>query len=151
MIKGVVIKKIEKYEDDRGYLAELFRQDDLSGYSSVMAYLSYTKPGVVRGPHEHKFQSDLFVFFGPGNFRLYLWDRREDSETKGEKLELEVGVDNQVAVLVPPGVVHGYKCISSVSAMSLNFPDKLYRGEKKGEEVDEIRWENEENSPYKID
>ena len=150
MITGVIIKKIDKYDDDRGYLSELFRKDDLNGYLPEMAYLSYTKPLVVRGPHEHKFQSDLFVFVGPGNFSLHLWDRRDDSDTKGEKMELEVGEGNKVAVLVPPGVVHGYKCISDYPAMSLNFPDKLYKGAGKKEEVDEIRWENDENSPYKI-
>lgn len=150
MINDVIIKKLEKYEDERGYLSELFRRDDFNDYNASMAYLSYTKPGVVRGPHEHKYQSDLFVFLGPGNFSLHLWDRRENSKTKGEKLEMEVGVDNKVSVLVPPGVVHGYKCISECSAMSLNFPDKLYKGEGKKEEVDEIRWENKDNSPYQI-
>lgn len=150
MIQGVLINKIDKYEDQRGFLAELFRSDNLSGYLAEMAYLSYTKPGVIRGPHEHKYQSDLFVFFGPGKFRLYLWDRRENSETKGESLELEVGEDNKVSVLIPPGVVHGYKCISEIPALSLNFPDKLYRGQGKKEEVDEIRWEEDESSPYKI-
>lgn len=150
MIEGIIIKEITKYEDDRGYLSELFRKDDLNGYLPEMAYLSYTEPGIVRGPHEHKFQSDLFIFLGPGNFRLYLWDRREDSATNGESLELEVGTLNPVSVLVPPGVVHGYKCISEVPALSLNFPDKLYRGSGKLEDIDEIRWEEDENSPYKI-
>ncbi len=150
MIKDVIIKKIEKYSDERGYLSELFRMDDLKGYKPEMAYISYTNSGVVRGPHEHKFQSDLFIFLGPGSFRLYLWDRRENSETNGKSLEIEVGDLNPCLVLVPPGVVHGYKCISETPAMSLNFPDKLYRGQGKVEEVDEIRWEEDENSPYKI-
>lgn len=151
MIKGVVVKKIEKYEDERGFLSELFRSDDFENYVPSMAYLSVTKPGVVRGPHEHKYQSDCFSFSGPGDFRLHLWDRREDSETKGEKMELEVGASNPSVVIVPPGVVHGYKCISETEAMSLNFPDKLYRGQGKSEEVDEIRWEKDPESPYKID
>ena len=72
------------------------------------------------------------------------------SSTNGEKMEIEVGEKNPIAVIVPPGVVHGYKCISEIDALSLNFPDKLYRGEGKGEEVDEIRWEKDPNSPYKI-
>jgi len=150
MIKGVIINKIERYDDERGFLAELFRRDELSGYQPAMAYLSITKPGVVRGPHEHREQSDCFAFAGPGSFRLFLWDRRTGSETEGEKIEIEVGADNPSIVIVPPGVVHGYKCISGVDAMSLNFPDKLYRGEGKSEEVDEIRWEKDPESPYKI-
>ncbi|MDI3496200.1 MAG: dTDP-4-dehydrorhamnose 3,5-epimerase [Patescibacteria group bacterium] len=149
MIAGVKIKKLNKYTDNRGYLTELFRSDE-DNYSPVMAYASMTNPGVVRGPHEHVYQSDGFAFFGPGNFRLYLWDRREESETKGEKIEIEVGEDNPSFVIVPPGVVHGYKCISDKAALSVNLPDKLYKGKNKAEEIDEIRWEEDKNSPYQI-
>lgn len=150
MIKDVIVKEILKYSDERGFLSELFRADEFSSYKPEMAYMSYTNPGVVRGPHEHVKQSDLFVFLGPGKFKVYLWDRRDNSETKGEKMEIEAGEDAPVAILVPPGVVHGYKCISTSPAMSLNFPDKLYRGQNKAEEVDEIRWESREDSPYVI-
>lgn len=149
MIQGVVIKKIDKYEDERGWLMEIFRQDEMN-FSPLMSYVSSTKPGVVRGPHEHVHQSDAFVFIGPGSFSLHLWDRREDSETKGENLVVEVGENNPCLVIVPPGVVHGYKCISEIAAMSINLPDKLYKGPNKQEEVDEIRWEKDPNSPYKI-
>lgn len=149
MIQGVIIKKLDKYEDGRGYLTELFRIDEVK-HKPAMAYASYTKPQVKRGPHEHVYQSDGFAFFGPGSFKLYLWDRREDSETKGEKIELEVGESNPCLVIVPPGVVHGYKCISDYPALSVNFPDKLYKGENKQEEIDEIRWEEAEDSPYQI-
>ncbi len=149
MIEGVIIKELHKNHDERGYLAELFRSDELD-FNPAMAYASFTNPGVVRGPHEHVQQSDCFVFFGPGSFSLHLWDRREDSLTKGESLQIMVGEDNPCLVVVPPGVVHGYKCVSGVSALSLNFPDKLYRGEGKLEDVDEIRWEQDEASPYKI-
>jgi dTDP-4-dehydrorhamnose 3,5-epimerase len=149
MINGVKIKKLQEFHDDRGFLAEIFRQDE-DNYRPQMAYMSITNPQVVRGPHEHERQSDGFAFFGPGKFRLYLWDRREDSSTKGEKIEIEVGEGNPVFVIVPPGVVHGYKCISEIPALSVNLPDKLYKGENKSEEIDEIRWEEDKNSPYQI-
>ena len=149
MIKDVIIKPLAKYQDDRGWLAEIFRRDEFS-FDPAMAYVSETKPGVIRGPHEHVSQSDCFVFLGPGSFRLYLWDRRVGSLTEGESLEIEVGSDNPSLVIVPPGVVHGYKCISDIPALSINLPDKLYKGEGKKEEIDEIRWENDPNSPYKI-
>lgn len=149
MIQGVVIKKIEKLEDSRGWLAEIYRSDE-DRYQSAMGYVSLTKPGVVRGPHEHRLQSDLFVFLGPGNFELHLWDNRKDSPTQGEYFKLVVGAENPVTVLVPPRVVHGYKCVSEISAWSINLPDKLYKGAGKKEEVDEIRWEKDPESPYKI-
>lgn len=150
MLRGVIIKKLEKFSDDRGWLAEIYREDDAK-YQPAMGYVSVTKPGIVRGPHEHKFQSDFFVFVGPGSFNLFLWDNRKDIETFGRQETIEVGENNPVGVLVPPGVVHGYKCISEIPAYSINLPDKLYKGEGKKEEVDEIRWEKDANSPFKIE
>ncbi len=149
MIQDVIVKPLNKNHDERGYLSELFRADELN-FQPAMSYASFTNPGVIRGPHEHVSQSDCFVFFGPGSFILHLWDRRDNSATKGEKMEINVGEDNPCLVIVPPGVVHGYKCVSTVAALSLNFPDKLYRGVNKQEEVDEIRWEQAVDSPYKI-
>lgn len=149
MISGVEIKKLNKYEDQRGWLAEIYRQDE-GGYQPVMGYVSVTKPGIARGPHEHVYQSDCFVFVGPGSFDLYLWDRRDGSQTNGEHVKVLVGEDNPVMVIVPPGVVHGYKCVGDKDAYSINLPNRLYRGEGKTEEVDEIRWEQREDSPYKI-
>lgn len=150
MFKGTIIKKLQKYSDDRGWLSEIYRSDE-TDFDPTMAYISLTNPGVVRGPHEHKYQSDCFVFVGPGNFKLHLWDRREGSDTEGEHYEVEVGEDNPAMVIVPPGVVHGYKCVSDKPAYSLNLPDKLYKGRRKEEEIDEIRWEDDDNSPYKIE
>jgi dTDP-4-dehydrorhamnose 3,5-epimerase len=149
MIEGVIIKELKKNEDERGHLMEIYRHDEVD-YQVAMSYLSWTKPGVARGPHEHVYQSDYFIFPGPGTFRLYLWDRRLGSPTNGEKMTLDVGVDNPAVVIVPPGVVHGYQAISEEPALSINFPDKLYRGILKQEEVDEIRWEKDPNSPYQI-
>jgi len=149
MINGVIIKKITKNTDSRGWLAEFYRQDEAE-YQPVMAYLSVTKPGITRGPHEHKFQADGFIFIGSGNFELHLWDNRKNSETKDEYMKLEVGENNPVSVIVPPGVVHGYKNISSVDAWCINLPDKLYRGKGKEEDIDEVRWENNPEAKYKI-
>ncbi|HOZ55864.1 MAG: hypothetical protein BWY51_00422 [Parcubacteria group bacterium ADurb.Bin316] len=149
MIEGVIIKSIKKNEDERGWLAEFFRSDEVE-YLPVMSYLSFTKNGIARGPHEHKHQSDYFVFVGPGDFELYLWDRRKSSIRVGEEMKIVVGESNPCLVIVPPGVVHGYKCISQAGAFSINLPDKLYRGKNKSEEIDEIRWEDDLRSPYKI-
>lgn len=149
MIDGVIVKELQKYTDDRGWLTEIYRRDQVD-LSPAMSYVSLTQPGISRGPHEHVYQSDFFIFIGPGAFRLYLWDRRKESKTFGQSLEIEVGESNPVSVLVPPGVVHGYKCISKVPALSINLPDKLYKGVLKADEIDEIRWEEDENSPYKI-
>lgn len=150
MIEGVIIKKLNKYKDERGWLSEIYREDE-ADFKPVMAYISVTKPGVVRGPHEHVHQTDAFVFVGPGSFDLHLWDRRGKSTTKGEHVKLEAGEENPCLVIVPPGVVHGYKCVSDTDGYCVNLPNKLYKGRNKQAEIDEIRWEDDENSPYKIE
>ena len=91
-IKDVVVYDLKKYYDDRGWLAELFRHDDLDAeFSPVMSYISFTKPGVQRGPHEHVDQADLFCFIGPSTFNIRLWDNRPDSPTYNHMMSLFVG------------------------------------------------------------
>ncbi|MDO4574535.1 MAG: dTDP-4-dehydrorhamnose 3,5-epimerase family protein [Planctomycetia bacterium] len=150
-IQGVVITPLKKYCDARGWLAETFRQDELpENVVPQMSYLSETLPGVCRGPHEHREQTDIFVFLGPGTFRLSLWDARQDSPTFGNHWVADLGADVPTRVIVPPGVVHGYRCISDVPGWCLNYPDRLYAGWGKTEPVDEIRHENEPDSPYSM-
>ena len=150
MIKDIKIKKLGKFEDERGWLTEIYRKDS-DNFQAVMSYISYTKFNVVRGPHEHKNQADFFVFVGPGDFELHLWDNRKDSETYGQHEKIIVGETNKVSVIVQPGIVHGYKSISKEGSISINLPDKLYKGENKTEEVDEIRHEDDLNSKFKIE
>lgn len=152
LIEGVVITPLEVRADGRGWLAELFRADELEPeHRPAMAYASQTLPGQSRGPHEHRHQTDCFVFVGPGTFRLYLWDARKDSATYRNHQKLVVGETNRVRVLVPPGVVHAYKNISDVPAMVVNWPNRLYAGPGRREEVDEMRYEAREDSPYVLD
>jgi len=149
MIQGIEIKKINKNADNRGWLAEVWRSDEID-YQPAMSYVSVTKPGAARGPHEHTEQSDCFIFLGPGDFELHLWDNRPDSATQGEYQKIAVGENNPVFIIIPPGIVHGYKNISDRDAWCINLPDKLYKGENKKSAVDEIRWEDNPDSPYKI-
>lgn len=152
-IDGIIIKKLVKYLDRRGYLCETFRLDELpKDLKPVMSYISYTEPGVVRGPHEHLEQTDIFSFTGPANFLIKLWDNRETSASYQKQMELIAGVDNPLMIVIPPGVVHGYKNLSSIErGMVLNFPDRLYMGWEKQEAVDEVRHEDEPGSPFKMD
>ncbi len=149
-IEGVSINKLNKFTDERGFLLETFRVDNLpDNLQPVMSYISYTKPGIARGPHEHMGQTDIFCFMGPGSFLIKLWDNRKESKTFGYYMKVIGGEDNPIRVIVPPGVVHGYKNISEeVDGMVLNYPDKLYRGWGKKEEVDEIRHEDREDEFY---
>ena len=151
-IRDVVVRDVRKFVDERGWLAELFRHDELeTEYYPAMCYISSTEPGVQRGPHEHVDQADFFVFMGPSNFKMRLWDNRADSETYRHVMTLYVGADSPKAVLVPKGVVHAYRNIGSVAGIVINCPNRLYMGEGKREEIDEIRHEDDPATIYRME
>jgi dTDP-4-dehydrorhamnose 3,5-epimerase len=148
----VVVYPLKKFHDDRGWLAELFRHDELDAeFYPAMSYISFTNPGVARGPHEHVDQADLFCFIGPSTFRMRMWDNRADSPTYRHRMTLDVGIDDPMAVVVPKGIVHGYKNIGDLDGMVINCPNRLYMGQQKREPIDEIRHEDDPETIFRID
>jgi dTDP-4-dehydrorhamnose 3,5-epimerase len=84
-------------------------------------------------------------------FKLYLWDSRKGSPTFGKKMIVPLAEDEPTVAIVPPGVVHAYKNVGDKPGLVLNFPNKLFAGLGKTEKVDEIRHENDVNSPFKLE
>lgn len=152
IISDVIIRDLTKYQDDRGWLMELFRNDVVAEeYIPVMSYISQTEPGIARGPHEHRDQADLFCFIGPSTFRLYLWDARKNSPSYGHRMVFDSGEQKPQAVIVPAGVVHAYKNIGLMPGWVINLPNRLYAGKGHKETVDEIRHESDPHSPFQMD
>jgi dTDP-4-dehydrorhamnose 3,5-epimerase len=152
-IIGVHWHPRKRHADKRGWLVELFRIDEIEGLmqSPVMAYVSETLPGIARGPHEHKFQTDYFCFFGPSDFKLYLWDNRLESPTYGSREIGIVGESNPMAIVVPYGVVHAYRNVGKVPGLVVNSLDQLYGGWDREEPVDEIRHEDDPTTRFILD
>ena len=152
-IEGVVIRPIIKHSDNRGWLAELFRQDELpADLQPLMSYVSMTQSGVMRGPHEHCEQTDIFCFLGPSTFRLYLWDNRPVSNTpRTPDFTADFGEINPAVVIVPPGVVHAYRNVGKGEGLVFNAPNRLFMGRGRNEAVDEIRYEGRSDSPFLFD
>lgn len=148
-IDGMIWKPLRKFNDERGWLCELFRTDELPAeYRPEMAYFSETAPGVARGPHEHRDQADCFCFLGPGTFTLHLWDNRPESPTFGVVQTATVGRDAPTLVVIPPGVVHAYRNVSREAGVVINCPNRLYKGEGRRDPIDEIRHEDDPHSPF---
>jgi dTDP-4-dehydrorhamnose 3,5-epimerase len=151
-IEGVIWTPLKKYQDQRGWLSELYREDEVPAiYHPVMGYVSLTEPGIARGPHEHVDQADYFCFLGPSSFKLYLWDNRPASPTFGVRQTEVVGEDNMMAVVVPPGVVHAYKNIGEKPGLVINLANRLYKGQGRKQPVDEIRHEEKADTPFRLE
>ena len=151
-IEGVKIKECERYCDERGWVFECFRQDELTeDIYPVMAIATVTRPGMVRGPHEHRQQTENITFTGKVPYKLYFWDNRMDSLTFNQHETLLIAEGKVVNLIIPAGVVFAYKNIGKKNGLSIGCPNKLYKGIGRQSEEDTIRHENNPDSPYKID
>ncbi|MFH2068636.1 MAG: dTDP-4-dehydrorhamnose 3,5-epimerase family protein [Candidatus Omnitrophota bacterium] len=125
MINGVKVKNLKVLPDERGRVMEILRRDDslFSGFGQV--YLTTAYPGVVKGWHYHKKQTDNMTVV-KGMMKIVLYDSRKSSTTKGEINEFFAGEQNPILIQIPPLVCHGFKCISPEEALVINVPDKPY-------------------------
>jgi dTDP-4-dehydrorhamnose 3,5-epimerase len=125
MIDGVIIKKLKIIPDERGRLMEMFRADDSFFEKFGQVYMTTAYPGVVKGWHYHKKQSDNMAVVR-GMMKIVLYDGRQESATFGEINEVFSGIHNPVLVHIPPYVYHGFKCISENEAIVINTPTEVY-------------------------
>ena len=125
MIDGVKVKRLKVIPDERGFLMEMLRNDDDFFQKFGQVYLSVVYPGVVKGWHYHKKQTDHFVFV-KGMAKVVLYDPREGSPTKGEVNEFFMGEQNPILLVIPPFVYHGMKGIGTEPAYLVNTPTEHY-------------------------
>ena len=145
MIEGVKVKRLKVIPDERGLLMEMMRDDDEFFQKFGQVYLSVVYPGVVKGWHYHRKQTDHFVFV-KGMAKVVLYDNREGSKTRGEVNEFFMGEQNPILLVIPPFVLHGMKGIGTEPAMLVNVPTEPYRYDQ----PDEHRIDPHSNDiPYK--
>ena len=150
-LPGVYIGIPPVHNDSRGSLYELWRQDEIPvGFNPMMACASWTHPGVERGPHEHVEQDDYFIFAGPSEFQIALWDARPGAAGTDRGWLLRAGESCPMQLNVPRGVVHGYRNIGQVPGFVVTVASVLFRGQGRAGPVDEIRHEEDPDSPFKF-
>ena len=87
MIDGLLRIPIRRFEDERGWFAELRRESQLPR-RTVQTNVSFSRRGVIRGLHYHeRGQDDLFVCLH-GRARVVVLDR-----TSGETFSEDIGDD----------------------------------------------------------
>lgn len=147
LIEGVRVKQLKVIPDERGFLMEMLRADDEFYQKFGQAYLTVAYPGVVKGWHYHKKQTDHFVCVH-GMIKVALYDRREESPTHGLVNEFFMGERNPILVVIPPLVLHGMKGIGTTPGFLVNIPTEMYNYK----EPDEFRVHPHDNDiPYDWD
>ncbi|WP_026674170.1 dTDP-4-dehydrorhamnose 3,5-epimerase family protein [Alkalihalobacterium bogoriense] len=141
MIEGVKIKQIKKHCDDRGFFTELVRDDEALLEKFGQASLSMSYPGVIKAFHYHEKQDDLW-FFPAGNAQVVLYDLRPNSTTTGKTDVYYMGEENQILLLIPKGVAHGYRVLGEKPATILYFTTHSYDAKQPDEK--RIPWDDPE-------
>ena len=123
MIDGIVIEKLRSIPDERGYIRHIMKKSqfhDDKEFGEV--YLSCIYPGIVKGWHLHKRQTQNYVCI-KGNIKLVLFDMRESSPTFNNLQEIVIGELNYVRVTIPVGICNGYISTGGAEAWVINVSD----------------------------
>ena len=107
-MKGVEVIPLRRFEDERGWFAELARASGLPkawGQTNI----SFSRQGVIRGLHYHeRGQDDLFVCL-QGRARVVVLDRES-----GETFTEDIGDENFAAVYIPGHYAHGFEALTDL-------------------------------------
>ncbi|MHC4664680.1 MAG: dTDP-4-dehydrorhamnose 3,5-epimerase family protein [Planctomycetota bacterium] len=144
LIDGVAVRRAKVLSDERGRLGEIMRADEPWFEKFGQVYFTTTYPGVVKAWHYHKKQTDHFYVIR-GLVKIALCDQREGSPTYGVVNELFLGEHCPGLLRIPPGVMHGWMCVSETEAYIINVVSDVYDYA----EPDEFRTHpHDDNIPY---
>jgi dTDP-4-dehydrorhamnose 3,5-epimerase len=111
-IEGVSVHPVQTHQDERGFFREIARLSRLEPSLPVRQIShSLVHAGVVKAWHGHRDQGQWNYVIN-GLIKAVLFDSRQDSPTRGRKMEILCGDGHEGRVyFFPPGVLHGYRCI----------------------------------------
>jgi dTDP-4-dehydrorhamnose 3,5-epimerase len=124
-IPDVVICQPQIHGDHRGYFCETFRQDKLSSFIGkkidfVQDNESKSSYGVLRGLHFQlpPFEQSKLVRAIEGSVLDVVVDLRQNSETFGQHVSIELSSENKTMLFVPRGFAHGFVVLSDSAIFS---------------------------------
>ena len=130
MIQDVEIKNLKIIPDERGSIMHMIKNLD-NKFVFGEIYFSTSYPNVIKGWHEHTIQTSNYAVI-KGMIKLVLYDNRENSSTYKQLQEIFIGTKNYQLVTIPPGVINGYKNISTEEVIVANCSDTPHKeGEMK--------------------
>lgn len=109
---GMEMHDLHPHQDARGNFTEIFRQSWTNGIAPVQWNAISSSVNVLRGLHVHVRHTDYLTVL-TGGMRLCLRDLRPESPTHGLRRMLDIGVDQPVGIVIPPGVAHGFYFMQS--------------------------------------
>jgi dTDP-4-dehydrorhamnose 3,5-epimerase len=125
-IAGVMLKEVAPVPTLDGYVSELLRAEWLGENTTVgQVFQRVLAPGAVSAWHAHAVTTDRF-FCVLGQLLIVLYDGRADSPTVEQVSKHLVGPVRPALLIIPPGVWHGIRNVSSDTAVLINMVDIAY-------------------------
>ncbi len=129
MLPGVKVQDLRKNVDERGFFAEIIREDwkELLGEDRIVqANLSFSYPGMIRGWHRHnRGQVDYFIVL-KGSMKICAYDDLPGSPTKGQLDEIVSGEERLQVVRIPGHYWHGTKTLGDKPSLTVYGVNRLY-------------------------
>lgn len=137
-LKGCFIIEPRVFQDNRGYFFESFNQQQFNKLTNTTTNFvqdneSFSSKGVLRGLHYQlgKFAQAKLVRVVKGKVLDVAVDIREDSETFGKHVAVELSAENKKQLFVPRGFAHGFIVLSETAIFSYKC-DNYYNKESEG-------------------
>lgn len=115
VIHDVLIVHPQSFGDSRGRFTETYRRSWFPlGREMVQGSRSDKSQGSLVGLHYHLHQADYW-YVVKGRANVVLHDLRRGSATEGATLAVEMGDENEIGLFIPPGVAHGFACLTDMT------------------------------------
>jgi dTDP-4-dehydrorhamnose 3,5-epimerase len=124
MLEGVKILDIKKIPDERGFFAEVFRQDwkEFVGDDKIaQASLSMMYSGVIKAWHRHRRRQVDYFLVLKGAIKLCIYD-----ESKKQLDEIILSSERLQIARIPGHYWHGTKALGSEPSLVVYLVTKLY-------------------------
>lgn len=150
-LEGVLVTSLQKIEDERGFFARTFCQEEFKSAGVDIQLLQTNvsgnkSRGTLRGLHyqDQPHPDKKLVTCSRGAIFDVAVDLRRDSSTYCQWWGIELSADNRKGLYIPPGCAHGFITLADDTDVNYlmgeaYYPD-LARGVRWNDLAFEIKW-----------
>jgi len=143
-IKGCFVIRPQVYKDNRGSFSEtfskkIFKEKTGLEINFVQDNQSVSNRGVLRGLHYQtgKYAQAKLVRALKGKVLDVIVDLRQESETFGKHLSIELSEDNKTQLFIPRGFAHGFLALEEETIFSYKCDNYYNKANESGIRFDD--------------
>tara|TARA_Y100000385_G_scaffold76816_1_gene77780 strand:- start:3654 stop:4112 length:459 start_codon:yes stop_codon:yes gene_type:complete len=122
-INGIEIVKLNQIVDSKGSVLHMIKSSSPEFKNFGECYMSEINYNSIKGWKLHSKQTQN-ISVPSGKIKMVLYDYREDSSSFNQLIKINLGrPNNYFRITIPPGIIYGFKCISSPNALLVNCTD----------------------------